>query len=193
MSQQDVETFYPVSSADWRKWLKKNHESKQSVWVIQYKKMANIPTISWSESVDEALCFGWVDSIRKSIDDEKFMQFFCKRKAKSTWSKINKEKIKVLIAQKLMAEAGYKSIEIAKQNGSWTILDEVEELKIPLDLELAFKTKAGSADYFALLSKSVRKAILQWLMFAKRVETREKRINEIAELAAQGLKPKQFR
>ncbi|GAA3955227.1 hypothetical protein GCM10022246_06630 [Pedobacter ginsengiterrae] len=84
MSLQDVETFYPMSSADWRKWLKKNHETKQSVWVIQYKKKANIPTISWSESVDEALCFGWVDSIRKSIDDEKFMQFFCKRKAKST-------------------------------------------------------------------------------------------------------------
>ena len=193
MKQKDVETFCPTNQADWRKWLEENHDSKQSVWVIQYKKKANVPTISWSESVDEALCFGWVDSIRKTIDEQKFMQFFCKRKAKSTWSKINKEKVVQLIDQKLMCEAGYKSIEIAKQNGSWIILDEVEELTIPLDLEMAFKAKPGSADYFLTLSKSVKKAILQWLMFAKRIETRERRVTEIAELAAQGLKPKQFR
>lgn len=193
MQQKDVETFCPTNQADWRKWLEENHDSKQSVWVIQYKKKANVPTISWSESVDEALCFGWVDSIRKTIDEQKFMQFFCKRKAKSTWSKINKEKVLQLIDQRLMSEAGYKSIEIAKQNGSWIILDEVEELTIPLDLEKAFKAKPGSADYFLTLSKSVKKAILQWLMFAKRVDTRERRVTEIAELAAQGLKPKQFR
>lgn len=193
MQHQDIDTFCPSSQAEWRKWLEENHNSKQSVWVIQYKKKANVPTISWNESVDEALCFGWVDSIRKTIDEEKFMQFFCKRKAKSTWSKINKEKVVQLIAQNLMSGAGYKSIELAKQNGSWTILDEVEELTIPIDLEIAFKIKPGSADYFLTLSKSVKKAILQWLMFAKRVETRTKRVNEIAELAAQGLKPKQFR
>lgn len=193
MPQKDVKTFCPSSRAEWRKWLEENHDSEQSVWLVQYKKKANVPTISWSESVDEALCFGWIDSIRKTIDQEKFMQFFSRRKVKSTWSKINKEKVVQLIAQNLMSEAGHISIELAKQNGSWTILDEVEELSIPLDLELAFKTKPGSADYFSTLSKSVKKAILQWLMFAKRAPTRAKRVKEIAELASKGLKPNQVR
>jgi uncharacterized protein YdeI (YjbR/CyaY-like superfamily) len=92
-----------------------------------------------------------------------------------------------------MTQAGYESIETAKQNGSWTILDDVEELEIPKDLEKEFKTKQGSKDFFLSLSKSVRKGILQWLVLAKRPETRQKRICEIAELAAKKLKPKQFR
>lgn len=149
-------------------------------------------TISWSEAVDEALCFGWIDSVRKTLDEEKFVQFFCKRKPKSGWSKINKEKIQRLIENGQMAQAGYQSIETAKQNGSWTILDDVEELKMPDDLAAAFKSRSGSKEYFLSLSKSVRKSILQWLLFAKRPETRQKRIAEIAELAGQKLKPKQF-
>lgn len=192
MQKQEIETFYPASRTDWRQWLQENHGSKQAVWLVQYKKKANIPTISWSESVDEALCFGWIDSIRKTLDDEKFIQFFSKRKPKGTWSKINKEKIKQLIDEGLMMPTGYESIEKAKQNGSWTILDEVEELLIPDDLEREFETKAGSKDFFQGLSKSIRKAILQWIVLAKQQETRQKRINEIAELAAQKLKPKQF-
>ena len=88
-------------------------------------------TLSWSESVDEALCFGWIDSTKKTIDNEKYKQYFSKRKAKSNWSKINKDKVKTLIDQGLMEEEGYKSIEIAKENGSWTILDGVEALIVP--------------------------------------------------------------
>jgi len=143
--------------------------------------------------VDEALCFGWIDSTARPIDDEKYMQFFCKRKPNSVWSKINKEKIKRLIDAELITEAGFESIEIAKQNGSWNILDEVEELIIPEDLEKEFETKPGSKDFFLSLSKSVRKAILQWLVLAKQPATRQKRIYEIVELASQKLKPKQFR
>ncbi|MCD6066899.1 MAG: hypothetical protein K0S33_1725 [Bacteroidetes bacterium] len=152
-----------------------------------------MPSISWSEAVDEALCFGWIDSTRKSLDDEKFMQFFSKRKAVSTWSKVNKEKVRQLIEQGLMTEAGLASIETAKQNGSWNILDGVEELTIPKDLEKEFKIHKGSKPFFLSLSKSVRKMILQWIVLAKRPETRQKRISEVAELAAQNLKPKQFR
>jgi uncharacterized protein YdeI (YjbR/CyaY-like superfamily) len=121
------------------------------------------------------------------------MQFFCKRKPNSAWSKINKEKVKRLIEEGLMTKAGLETIETAKQNGSWTILDDVEELIIPKDLEKAFNTQAGSKDYFLSLTRSIKKMILQWIVLAKRPETRQKRINEIAELAAQKLKPKQFR
>lgn len=191
--KEEIETFYPSTQADWREWLQENHLSKQSVWLIYYKKKSKIPSISWSEAVDEALCFGWIDSTARPIDNEKYMQFFTKRKATSVWSKVNKDKVEKLIATGKMSQQGFESIEKAKQNGSWTILDEVEELIIPEDLEAAFEANEGSKDFFMSLSKSVRKAILQWLVLAKQQETRQKRFNEIAELAAQKLKPKQFR
>ena len=192
MKSAEPETFCPASRQEWRQWLQGNHVSKQSVWLVYYKKQSKTPSITWSEAVDEALCFSWVDSMKKPSDAEKYMQFFSKRKANGTWSKINKAKIQQLLKEGLMTQAGFESMETAKQNGSWAILDEVEELLIPTDLETAFHTKPGSMDFFLSLSKSVRKAILQWLVLAKRPETRQKRINEIAELAAQKLKPKQF-
>lgn len=193
MKQEQTEQFYPENRNAWRKWLRKHHASKQSVWLILYKKDANQPTITWSEAVDEALCFGWVDSTRRPVDKDKFIQFFGRRKPNSTWSKINKEKVERLINDGLMTKAGMACVEAAKQSGSWTILDKVEELHIPPDLAKAFKKHKGSKAFFMGLSKSNKKAILQWLVLAKRPETREKRITEIATLAAQHLKPKQFR
>jgi len=193
LKEKEIETYCPGSQKEWRQWLKKNHNSKESVWLILYKKESDRPVISWSGAVDEALCFGWVDSKRKPLDKEKFKQFFSKRKPKGTWSRINKEKVRQLIDSGLMSKAGFECIENAKQNGSWAILDEVEDLKIPRDLAKEFKTQPGSKDYFLSLSKSVRKSMLQWLVLAKRPETRKKRIDEIAELAAQKQKPKQFR
>ncbi len=193
MQKKVGETFCPTNRQEWRLWLKENHTSKQSIWLVYYKKKTNVPSITYSDAVDEALCFGWIDSTTKSQNDESFMQFFCVRKPKSTWSKVNKAKIKLLIDSGLMTQAGLDSIEKAKQNGSWTILDEVEELIIPIDLEKKFKSNPGSKKFFLSLSKSTRKAILQWLVLAKLPETREKRRSEISELAAQNLKPKQFR
>lgn len=193
MTEKVIETYCPECQTDWRKWLEKNHQSKQSVWLVYYTKKSNIPTINWSEAVDEALCFGWIDSTRKTIDDSSFIQFFSKRKPNSTWSKINKEKIKQLIDSRRMTKAGYESIETAKQNGSWTILDEVEELIIPNDLEDAFSKHNGSKDYFLSLSKSARKIILSWIVLAKRQETRQNRIDEIVKSAEQHLKPKHLR
>jgi uncharacterized protein YdeI (YjbR/CyaY-like superfamily) len=142
--------------------------------------------------VDEALCFGWIDSTRKTIDETKFKQLFSKRKPRSTWSKINKDKIKRLIAEDLMTDAGLQAVKIAKQNGSWTILDAVEKLAIPADLEKAFTLHHGAKDYFLSLSKSIKKMMLQWIVLAKKPETRQNRINEIAKLAGQQKKPKLF-
>ncbi|MFA6058246.1 MAG: YdeI/OmpD-associated family protein [Taibaiella sp.] len=192
MQEKEIETFCPASQEDWRQWLTENHSVKQSVWLVYHKKKSNNPSLSWSEAVDEALCFGWIDSTKRPIDEDTFMQFFCRRKPKSIWSKINKEKVQQLIADGLMMQAGYESIETAKQNGSWVIMDGVDELKIPKDLEKAFKIQPGSKQFFLSLSKSVRKGMLQWLILAKRPETRQNRINEIAELAGQKQKPKQF-
>ncbi|MBX3240074.1 MAG: YdeI/OmpD-associated family protein [Chitinophagaceae bacterium] len=192
MLNKEIETYCPQSRADWRQWLEKNHRSKQSVLLVCNTKKSEMPTIPWSELVDEALCFGWIDSTRKSIDETKFTQLYSKRNPNSTWSKINKEKIQRLIADGLMTQAGLDVIEIAKQNSSWTILDTVEELIIPEDLEKAFKKHKGSKDYFLSLSKSARKIMLSWIVLAKRPETRQKRIDEIAICAGQKKKPKQF-
>lgn len=189
----DVEEYCPADKEDWRKWLEENHKKKDAVWLIFYKKKSPKYNLSWSDSVDEALCFGWIDSTKKTVDTERYKQYFCKRKAKSNWSKVNKEKVKNLIDQGLMKEAGFKSIEIAKENGSWTILDEVEELIIPDDLKVAFKNFPGSKEYFNSLGKSSKKTLLFWILSPKREETRQKRILEIAENASKKLKPKQFR
>jgi len=191
--EKEIETISPKNRQEWREWLQENHDKKQSVWLIYYKKKSNFPTVTYSEAVDEALCFGWIDSKAKPLDEEKFMQFFSRRKAKSVWSKINKEKIERLINEGLMTKAGYHIIEIAKQNGSWTILDEAEALTIPKDLDEAFQNRPNAKNYFSGLSRSDKRNILQWLVLAKRQETRQKRISEIAELAEQNQKPKQFR
>ena len=193
MLNKDVETYCPESRIDWRQWLEENHHSKQSVWLVYYTKKSNLPSISWSEAVDEALCFGWIDSTRKTIDEFSYMQFFSKRKPKSNWSKVNKEKVQQLIGNELMTKAGYESIEIAKRNDSWTILDEVEELIIPNDLDNAFNNHKGSKAFFLSLSKSTRKIILSWIALAKRQETRQKRIDEVVESAEQNLRPKHLR
>lgn len=192
VEQKETEVFYPKDVAAWRTWLEKNHGSKAAVWLVLYNKASAKPSISWSDAVDVALCFGWIDSKKIKIDSETAHQFFSKRKAVSTWSKINKDKIERLAAAGLITEAGYERIETAKRNGSWTLLDDVEELLVPKDLENAFISHPGSKEYFSGLSKSIRKGMLQWITLAKRPETRTNRIQEITELAAQGKKPKQF-
>lgn len=193
MNKEEQELYYPASQAEWRKWLMENHQSKDSVWLLYYKKKSQIPSLSWSEAVDEALCFGWIDSTKKTVDEDSYKQLFTKRKAKSSWSKINKVKIKQLSQEGKLMQAGLDCVEIAKQNGMWTLLDEVEQLIIPEDLEEAFENNPNSKTFFLSLTKSDKKGLLYWIVIAKRPETRQKRILEIAELASQGLKPKSFR
>lgn len=184
--------FCPSDQQDWRSWLEENHIQEDFVWMIIYKKSSKKTNISWSEAVDEALCFGWIDSVKKPIDDEKYKQYFSKRKAQSTWSRVNKEKVDRLIEENKMTEAGLQCIEVAKKNGSWTILDSVENLEVPDDLQEAFDQHAGAEAYFHGLSKSDRKIILSWIVMAKRSETRNKRIQEAALMAGKGKKPNQF-
>lgn len=193
MLKKDIEKFYPKTKQEWRDWLIKNHKTQESIWVIFYKQKTNISTITWSEAVEEALCFGWIDSVKKKLDTESSIQYFSKRRPKSTWSKINKEKILELTKQGKMSKAGLEIVEIAKQNGSWTLLDQVEDLIIPKDLEIEFIKKPKSKEYFLTLSKSTKKVILYWLVNAKTNKTRQKRISEIIECAELNQKPKHIR
>lgn len=190
---KDAEEFCPKNPKDWRNWLAKNHSNKTAVWLIFYKKKSPNYNLSWSESVDEALCFGWIDSTKRSIDEETYKQYFTKRKPKSNWSKINKDKVKSLIDQNRMTDAGIKSIAIAKENGSWTLLDQVEALELPEDLSTAFTNYTGALEFYERLSSSIKKQLLYWVVSAKRPETRAKRILEIASNAGEQQIPQQFR
>ncbi|WDF45746.1 YdeI/OmpD-associated family protein [Chryseobacterium sp. KACC 21268] len=187
-----LETFYPETPEQWRDWLRENHTREKGIWLLQYNKKSGKPSISWSDAVDEALCYGWIDSLKKKLSEESSIQYFGKRKPKSTWSKINKQKIEKLTSENRMCQAGLDIIIIAKDNGSWEILDSVEELLVPEDLMLELSIRAGAADFFHSLSNSAKKMMLQWLVLAKRPETRQKRIMEIAEAAEKKMKPKQF-
>lgn len=190
---EGVEQFHPKNQSEWRRWLEENHDSQQAIWLVLHKKKSPNFNLSWSDAVDEALCFGWIDSTKRTLNEQAYIQYFTQRKPKSNWSKVNKEKVAKLIDAGLMQAAGFKSIEIAKENGSWVQLDAVEELKVPEDLETALKTHAEAYAYFNQLSKSVRKGMLYWVISAKRTATREKRIAEIVQNAGENQKPKAFR
>lgn len=192
MSNKDSNLFYPSSPEKWRNWLEENHENEKSIWVLFYKVSSEVPSLTWSEAVDEALCFGWIDSTKKSIDHERYKQLFCQRKANSTWSKVNKDKVDALNEAGKIQAAGWKSIELAKENGSWTILDGPEALIIPNDLEIEFEKIPDSKGFYSSLSKSIKKGILTWIVIAKREETRQKRIKEIVECAIRNELPKRF-
>lgn len=193
MLTPEPEVFCPASPQHWREWLQANHATRQSVWLVYYKKAANQPSLTWSQAVDEALCFGWIDSQAQPLDGERYRQYFSHRKPTSAWSKVNKEKVVRLLAEGRMTEAGLASIATAQQNGSWVLFDEAAALLLPTDLELALQKASAAESYFLSLSKSDRRNMLQWVALAKRLATRQHRIAEIVEMAAQQLKPKPFR
>lgn len=174
----------PKSPQHWREWLQANHDQHQSVWLVYHKKASATPTLTWSEAVDEALCFGWIDSQAKPLDKERYQQFFSRRKPTSGWSRVNKEKVARLIATGNMMPAGFATIETAKQNGSWTLLDEVEELRLPADLELAFAQQPAVKSHFLSLSRTTKRTLLLGLVLAKRPATRQQRIAAILALAS---------
>jgi uncharacterized protein YdeI (YjbR/CyaY-like superfamily) len=173
---------------EFRKWLEENHKKQDAVWLILWKKGSGRPSIAWSDAVDVALCFGWVDSKVQAIDAERYRQYWTVRKPGSTWSKINKEKIARLTAAGLMTPAGLAAVERAKQNGSWTILDGPEAGIVPEDLSTAM-AEAGVHATFDQLTPGGRKAILAWLVMAKREATRAGRIKKTIEALERGESP----
>lgn len=181
--------LYFEKDDQWYDWLLKNHNQyDQGIYLVFYKLEAKIPTMRWEEAVRVALCFGWIDSTVKNVGGPKRIQYFRKRKSKSVWSKVNKTHIKELIALGKMQEAGYQSIKIAKENGSWVALDDVENGVIPDDLQKAFDNNELAFTNYCSFTFSNRKSYLYWLNQAKRQETREKRIKEIIRLCTQGIK-----
>jgi uncharacterized protein YdeI (YjbR/CyaY-like superfamily) len=185
---KEKEHHYFKNATAWRKWLHDNHHSSTGVYLIFYKVNSPFESMRWEEAVQVAICYGWIDSTVKNVDEHSRKQVFSPRKAKSVWSKLNKTYIENLIADKLMHESGLSKIEIAKQNGSWTSLDAVEDLIIPEDLALAFDQNQTAFENYKNFSPSYRKGYLYWLNQAKRAETRSNRISIIIDLCKQNKK-----
>jgi uncharacterized protein YdeI (YjbR/CyaY-like superfamily) len=175
----EIDLIYPHTAIEWRDWLTLNHATSKGVWVQMPSKRSGLPGINWRECVEQALCFGWIDSKKVNIDHQFSRQYVSPRKPKSTWSKVNKELIQRLTESGRMHEAGMKCVECAKQNGSWHLLESIDALLIPGDLAEAFNLHMGSRDRFEAKSKSFKKLALTNLLFAKTVHTRQKRIEAI--------------
>jgi len=180
--------LYFKNDQEWRNWLHENHTINNGVYLIFYKVTSKQPSMRWEEAVKVALCYGWIDSTVKKLDEERRRQYFCPRKPKSVWSKLNKTYIIDLIKDDLMHQSGLKSIAIAKENGSWTSLDAVENGIIPDDLKKAFDKNKLAYTNYKNFAKSYKKSYLYWLNQAKRAETRDKRIIEIIRLCKANIK-----
>ena len=183
------EAIYPPDRAAWRTWLEAHHENAKGIWLVYYKKGSGMPSIAYSDMVKECLCFGWIDSRVNTLDAARYLQLITPRKPKSVWSKINKGYVEELERENLLAPAGLRAIEVAKTNGSWTSLDEVEALTIPEDLAAALVANPTAQATFATYSPSTLKLALFRLAAAKRPKTRQKRLDEIIALSEAGKKP----
>ncbi len=196
MSKPDSESFprfHPTERGQWRAWLEVNHASAAGVWLISYEKASGQPRVPYAEAVEEALCFGWIDSRQNTLDAERAMQLFTPRKPKSPWSRLNKERVARLIRDGCMAPAGLAAVEAARRDGSWDAYDAVEALTIPDDLARALAANAEAETHFTAFSTSSKKTILWWIASAKRSETRARRVAETVELAAQNRKANHWR
>ena len=180
--------FTARTRAEWRQWLQGNYATSTGVWLVTYKKSTGVGDLDYPASVEEALCFGWVDATAGKVDAERSKLWFTKRKPKSGWSKINKERIARLTEAQLMASAGLAAVALAKQNGSWNALDEVEALVIPPDLEEALHANRAARTFFLAFPPSAKKGILQWIQSAKGEATRADRIQRTVELAGKNLR-----
>ena len=180
--------LYLKNREEWRAWLYDNHDSSEGVFLILIRVSSKNHNFRWEEAVKEALCFGWIDSTVKRIDEERRKQLFTPRKPKSVWSKVNKNYIKELSKSGLMHKSGLEKVAIAKKNGSWTSLDLVENLVVPEDLQEAFNANNSAFQNFNAFSKTYKKGYLYWLNQAKREETRARRINEIIKFCEKNIK-----
>jgi uncharacterized protein YdeI (YjbR/CyaY-like superfamily) len=178
-----------LDRAEWRTWLLQNHATSTGCWLVGATKASGLPTIPYEDSIEEALCFGWIDSHVRKYDVGRSTLLHTPRKPRSVWSRPNKERVERLIAAGRMEPAGLAAIEAAKANGMWSVLESAEALEVPADLAAALQSEPGARSAFEGFAPSARKVILGWIAVAKRPETRARRIAETARLAAQGRQP----
>ena len=182
----------PQSRADWRAWLAEHHGRSEGVWLVRYKKDADGPTLSDDDVVEEAIAFGWIDSVPKKLDAQRWMLWVSPRQPGSNWSRLSKERADRMRARGQMAPAGLAAVDHAQADGSWTSLDEVEALVVPDDLVAALVARPPAQDQWEAFPPSSRRGILEWILNAKRPATRARRIAETARLAEVGKRANQW-
>jgi uncharacterized protein YdeI (YjbR/CyaY-like superfamily) len=180
----------PRSRQAWRAWLQKHHGKASGVWLRFAKKASGLPTVSYNDAVEEALCFGWIDGLMRPIDDTFYMQLFTPRRAKSAWAQSNKTRVARLIDEGLMTAAGLAAIEAARACGSWDALTAAENLTVPAELRKAINANARAKKRWPEFSESRRRQFLFYLSAAKRPETRAKRIATIVSMLARRMTPR---
>jgi uncharacterized protein YdeI (YjbR/CyaY-like superfamily) len=177
----NVPHFYAADRKSWRTWLEKNHETENAVWLVFDKGPGR--TMTWQDIVEEALCFGWIDSRPGKVSETQSKIYISKRKPKSVRSKINKQNVEKLISQGSMSPSGLRSIEVAKQNGSWNALDLSDNLIYPKELKSLFDTNSSAKTNFEKFPNGSKRNILQWIYDAKTEATRLKRVEQTIEAA----------
>jgi uncharacterized protein YdeI (YjbR/CyaY-like superfamily) len=180
---RDAPEVHVDDRASWRTWLEANHATASGAWLVTWRPRSGRIGLDYEAAVQEALCFGWVDSTGGRVDDERGKLYFAPRKPRSVWAATNKARVERLIAEGRMMPAGLAAIERAKANGSWTVLDSVERLVVPDDLADALAERPPAADHFAAFPPSARKMLLAWIATAQRPATRAARIGEVAAAA----------
>lgn len=180
----DAPLVHADDRATWRAWLEANHGAARGAWLVTWRARTGRARLDYEAAIEEALCFGWVDSTGGQLDEERGRLYFAPRKPRSPWAASNKARVERLIADGRMAPAGLAAIERAKANGSWEVLDGPERLEIPDDLAVALDDHPPAAANFAAFPPSARKGLLGWIALAMRPETRAARVARVAEAAA---------
>ena len=183
---------HPLSRAAWRWWLAEHHTQASGVWLVRYKKATGKPALSTKAITQEALCWGWVDSLPRKVDAGRSKLYVAPRKPGSNWSALNKRYVAEAEDAGAMTDAGRAKVEAAKADGSWSALDDVEALVVPADLATALDVRPGARDHWDGFPPSTRRGILEWILNAKRPATRERRIEETARLAQRGKRANQW-
>lgn len=191
MGADDYPSVEVASRPQWREWLSRNHDSEPGAWVVTYKKHSGGPYVPYDDLVEEALAFGWVDGRARGLDEERTQLLITPRKPKSGWSRPNKQRVAKLLESGLMTPAGQAAIDVAKGNGAWSALDDVENLVEPPELKEALDSVPAARQNWDAFPRSAKRAILEWISTAKRPETRARRISEAARLAAENVRANQ--
>ena len=189
----DNDVFYAADRAAWRAWLDAHHAEKSQIWLVQHRKSNPMPCVNYEESVQEALCYGWIDSKPQKRDARSYLLFFSKRKPNSAWSLSNKKRLEDLVKRGMMQPAGLAAIEVARANGSWSRIDEAEAVVMPPDLEKKLSRNRKAAEYFSQFPPSAKKGIYTWISMARTEITRKKRIDETVQLAARNIRANQWK
>ncbi len=189
---EELEQVQVESRTEWHAWLGENHRQSAGIWLIIFKKHVPDKWMSWAELVDEALCFGWIDSRTRRLDENRTVYLVSPRRAGSPWSAVNKQRVEQLIAEGRMQPAGLATIERAKADGSWSIYDEIEQLIVPDDLAAALAENEPAARHFAEFGRAAKKSLLWWIKSAKTENTRRQRIAKTVQAAAQNQQANQL-